>query len=168
VLLAPAAARADRHNFDVLLAGSGSTGSFLKGFHASLAVPFPNGKDWSVPFDFSRHTGESDGIDVTRRTWTIGFRHMFPGQKVKNAKGAYVGVRKRLPFAHTFVGKLHTGDGVSHLVAGLGGGMDWILKEGRTEWGIRGQADLIVPHTSDVDAYGRFSVGVIFRLEPKP
>jgi len=176
LLLAPAAARAGDHKFDVFTGASylrakGSTIE-LGGWHVSGAATMGKEYKWlGLVGDLSVHFLGGDGTDLTTDRTQITF---MVGPRITPIKSGH---RLHMLFGHVMLlGAVHSYGkpmgGTTAAAIALGGGFDFTPRNQKT-WGARFQADYVLPVSSDLGRSLRVSVGAIYRFhfahgEPSP
>jgi len=168
LLLIPAAARGDRHDWEANASASTASGSQLWGGSLALAktIHIRDSHKLSVFADYSKHGGAHDGADLTQTSAIIGLRRvvkrtlkrypLFP-----EGKDPY---RYRLQFfLQAAPGVVKTSSQGTHEAGLVGAGLDGLFSD---YGGVRAQVDYIrFRPDSGRDHYFRFSVGVLYRFE---
>jgi hypothetical protein len=175
LLLAPAAARAGDHKFDVFTGASylrakGSTIE-LGGWHVSGAATMGEEYTWlGVVGDLSVHFLGGDGTDLTTDRTQITF---MVGPRITPLRRGH---RLHKLFGHVMLlGAVHSYGkpmgGTTSAAIALGGGFDFTPGEDET-WGGRLQVDYVLPVSSDLGHGWRVSAGAVYRFhfhgEPSP
>ena len=168
LFLIPAAARADRHNWECNAAASTASGSQLWGGNLSLArtLHIKDSHRFSLFADFSKHGGEHDGGSLTQTSAVLGgrfvvYRTLKRYPLVPGAKAPY---RYRLQFfGQGALGVVDTSTQDTHGAWMAGGGVDGLFSD---YGGVRGQVDYVrfSPDSGRRD-FVRVSLGIIYRFE---
>jgi hypothetical protein len=155
ILLCPASAHAHDHFMDVFGARTHETGSWLQGFHVTVAKTVSDPvstsigvKRLSVLGDFSSSWGD----DKRYISYAGGLRFTFA--KAKN--------QKSVGFVHGLIGAAHRkADGVRDqaFLAGGGGGWEYVFSH---SFAFRAQGDVLA---RDGDVNLRVSLGIVFRFD---
>jgi hypothetical protein len=175
LLLTPAAARADRHNWEANASASAASGSQLWGGNLALArtIHIKDSHKLSAFADFSKHGGAHDDASLTQTSAQIGLRRVMFRTLNKHPllPAALVPMVKEHPeyhyrlqlFVQAAAGVVNTSAQGTH-GAWLGGvGLDGLFSD---YGGVRAQVDYIgFRPESGRDHYFRFSLGVMYRFE---
>lgn len=167
VVLAPSAAGAGDHRFDLFLApltsGLNAKGSSAKllGWHVAGAATTPAEKWRKLSYigDLSVHfLGDDDsGADLTQVSFMVGPRWTFLSGDDKH----------HMPFVHVvFLGAVLRSKEAIQSTSGavaVGAGYDFAPGENKN-WGTRVQVDYIQPWGSDIRYSVRASAGLIYRF----
>jgi hypothetical protein len=167
LLMLPAPAWADRHNWEMnMSAVTSSGGSLLWGGNFSLARTIYKDKEGFHRFsgfgDIGVQSGAHEGQSLTRVTGLLGPRVALwrTLKKIAPITGARPEFHYRLQFfTQTPVGWVHT-DGENPLAFAPGAGFDGLFSD---YGGLRGQVDYVV--LKGHKDFWRFSIGVIYRFE---
>jgi hypothetical protein len=168
LLLTPAAARADRHDWEANASASAASGSQLWGGNLSVArtIHIGDSHKLSAFADYSKHGGEHDGASLTQTSALIGLRRVMR-RTVKylplfpEGKDPYH--YKLQFFLQAAPGVVKTSSQGTHAAALVGAGLDWLFSD---YGGVRTQVDhLWFWPDSGRDHFFRFSVGVLYRFE---
>jgi len=168
LLLTPAAARADRHDWEANASASAASGSQLWGGNLSLArtLYIKHSHRFSLFADYSKHGGSHDGASLTQTSAVLGgrfvvFRTLKRYPLLPGVKEPY---RYRLQFfVQGAAGVVDTSAQDTHGAWLGGGGLDGLFSD---YGGVRAQVDYIkFRPESGRDDFVRVSVGVLYRFE---
>jgi hypothetical protein len=170
LLLTPAAARADRHDWEASAAASRVSGrSKLWGGNLSgtWVVPGqPGHRTWGLFFDIGKHAGPHDGSSLSQFAFYGGPRRTFP-LPLEHPKNPTPYTLHRLQlFAQGLGGRLKTtGLEGSDWAAGLGAGVDALFSP---FGGVRVQVDHVwFWPEGGRRSFDRVSLGLVYRFEDK-
>jgi hypothetical protein len=166
LVLLPAGAWADRHNWEVSSAVSRVTGrSQLWGGNVAVAMPLRTYRKVSVFAEIAKHAGPHDGGSLTQLSALGGARGVLirtlkrPDDTREHALPSY-----RLQFfAQAMSGLVQTTGAGTDSAWGAGGGVDGLFSE---YGGLRAQVDYVhINRKGGGDGFVRFSVGLVYRFE---
>jgi hypothetical protein len=168
LLLIPAAARADRHNWEASASASAASGSELWGGNLSLARTLYIRKShlFSLFADYSKHGGLHDGASLTQTSAVFGGRFV-PFRTLKRyplLPGVKDPYRYRVQFfVEGALGVVKTSAQDTHGAWLAGGGVDGLFSD---YGGVRVQVDYFKfrPDSGRND-FVRVSIGVLYRFE---
>jgi hypothetical protein len=168
LLLLPASARADRHNWEANASASRASGSALWGGSLSLArtIPIKGSHRLSAFGDFGKHGGEHAGSALSQTAALFGLRYV-PVRTLKKYPlfaGAEQPYRYRLQFfGQAAGGVVDTSSQGTHQAWLLGVGVDGLFSH---YGGVRAQVDKVwfSPDSGRKD-FVRISIGVLYRFE---
>jgi hypothetical protein len=168
LLLTPAAARADRHDWEANASASAASGSQLWGGNLSVArtIHIGDSHKLSAFADYSKHGGAHDGASLTQTSALIGLRRVMIRTLKRHAllPGAKEPYLAHLQFfVQGALGLVDTSAQDTHAAWLVGGGVDGLFTD---YGGVRGQVDYIKfrPDSGRND-FVRVSIGVLYRFE---
>jgi hypothetical protein len=166
LVLLPAAARADRHNWEASAAVSAVSGSWLWGGNLSVAKMLHTEKQdkphrWSVFVDLAKHAGPHDSGSLTQFS-ALGGPRFLVVRSLRHGEDLY---RLQL-FAQAMAGVVQTSGKGTDSAMGGGVGVDVLFSD---FGGLRTQVDYVhTDRTSGKDGFFRGSVGLVYRFEKCP
>jgi len=152
MLLTPTLASADGHRAGLFGAFSIAKGSTLTGVHLAGDWTPPASEYISVVGDFSVHSGDPNGVDVTRKTVMAG-ANLGYGQPAKS--------KKHVGNVHVLLGGVG-GGGQKEFATAIGGSYDFVPDPVARGLAFRVQYDRIFV-AGGADDFHRISIGALWQ-----